>query len=157
MAWDATDAFKLALDYRFIRWTSGNAYKKLGWNDQSVIALGGQYKFDKLSVRLGFNYGKSPLNDLSDQNGLKSVDIDGHSVFASSLSRLNAFAIPVIAQTHLSGGLGYSLTQDLDLNTAFVYVFENTRTFSGVNSKTAYSMTTKVSQWSASLGAVYRF
>jgi long-chain fatty acid transport protein len=53
---------KVGMDIRWINWKNAKGYKEFQWNDQWVIALGGEFKpMQKLALRAGYNYGKSPI------------------------------------------------------------------------------------------------
>lgn len=104
----------LTYDTRYINWTdvklarNGPASGGFGWGDQWVFAVGGEYTFkdkknnDKFKLRLGYNYGKSPIQP--------------HVVFANAL-------LPVIMEHHLTTGFSYFLTKDLSLDFVWEHHF----------------------------------
>jgi long-chain fatty acid transport protein len=56
------DNLKVGMDIRWINWKNAKGYKDFQWKDQWVIALGGEFKpTQKLALRAGYNYGKSPI------------------------------------------------------------------------------------------------
>jgi len=114
--------FEWTFDTRYINWTNvklarnGPESGGFGWGDQWVFATGGEYTFkdkkeqDKLKLRLGYNYGKSPIQD--------------HVVFANAL-------LPVIIEHHLTTGFSYFLTKDLSLDFVWEHHFLATKTDNG--------------------------
>jgi len=108
--------FEWTYGTRYINWTGVKiladtpAKGGFGWGDQWVFATGAEYTFkdkknnDKLKLRLGYNYGKSPIQS--------SV------VFANAL-------IPVIMEHHLTTGFSYFLTKNLLLDFVWEHHFKN--------------------------------
>lgn len=162
VAYDYSD-WTFTADYRLLCWNSTEGYKQLGWQNQSVIALGTQYKMNDWAFRLGFNHGNSPIEDKTGETIATPTTISGVTVYPQSISLLNMGAFPAISATHLAGGMGYNLTADLSLDAAFVYAFKKTAVRSGTGSSPltgaagAYTYTARVSQWSAAAGLSYRF
>ncbi|MDO8525949.1 MAG: outer membrane protein transport protein [Candidatus Omnitrophota bacterium] len=107
---------ELTYDTRYINWTdvklarNGPSSGGFGWGDQWVFAVGGEYTFkdkkenDKLKLRLGYNYGKSPIQP--------------HVVFANAL-------LPVIMEHHLTTGFSYFITKNLSLDFVWEHHFFN--------------------------------
>ena len=87
-----------------------------GWGDQWVFATGAEYTFkdkkdnDKLKLRLGYNYGQSPIQP--------SV------LFANAL-------IPVIMEHHLTMGFSYFLTKNFSLDFVWEHHFKNVMSDNG--------------------------
>jgi long-chain fatty acid transport protein len=104
------------VDERWLRWSgmlakavlklNGNDLTTLdlGWEDQWVTALGITYvPVNGLSLRVGFNYGKSPIKD-------KNVDA-------------NLFSQAYV-ERHVMAGLGYTVTKNVELNIGYGHGFE---------------------------------
>ena len=138
-------------DTRYINWTGVKiaeatpAKGGFGWGDQWVFATGAEYTFkdkknnDKLKLRLGYNYGKSPIQP--------SV------VFANAL-------IPVIVENHLTMGFSYFLKKNLSLDFTWEHHFKNVMSDNGAGD--VYSVDgngTKVTAAAEviSVGAGYKF
>ena len=78
------------------------------WKNQWVYAVGVEYKAAKsLTLRAGFNYGKSPV---------RSGDLNANIVS------------PAIVETHATVGLTYNLTKNFEISLAYVHAFSNTET-----------------------------
>ena len=149
----ATNPYKplmIAFDVAYIRWSETNGENmptfnpsssamrwNLDWSDQVVFKVGAQYEVTKkVALRVGYNYGKMPLN---------------------SARAFENIAFPAIAEHHFTGGVGLSLTDKFTLNLAVMYVPE--ATLNGANAQQQYiaSYTTKMSQVAFDGGVAYRF
>lgn len=79
-----------------------------GWVDQTVYKLGGEFQYnDKLTLRAGWNYGKTTIQ--SDQI-------------------LFNFLAPATVEHHLTLGATYQLAEDYELSAHFIHAFKNTQT-----------------------------
>jgi long-chain fatty acid transport protein len=138
----------VAADVEWIDWSGTNGYEQpkyktdpnataapefnLHWSDQVVLKLGAQYDATKeLKVRVGYNYGKSPLDK------------------ARAFENL---VFPAIAEHHITAGAGYDFGK-LSVNVAGVYVPEAKLT---ATTQDMGTYTTKMSQLQIDLGVSYR-
>ncbi|MCX5679157.1 MAG: outer membrane protein transport protein [Candidatus Omnitrophica bacterium] len=103
---------ELTYDTRYINWTDVKLARLtpsqggFGWRDQWVFAVGSEYTTfkDKLKLRLGYNYGRSPIQ---------------HNVmFANAL-------MPVILEHHITTGFSYLITENTSLDFAWEHHFNN--------------------------------
>jgi len=79
-----------------------------GWEDQTVYKLGFEYKYDdKWTLRTGWNYGKTPIQD--DQ------------VLFNMLA-------PATVEHHFTLGGTYNFGEDYDLSFHYIHAFKNTIT-----------------------------
>ena len=122
---------ELTYDTRYINWTDVKLARLapkdggFGWRDQWVFAAGTEYTYkDKLKLRLGYNYGKSPIQP--------------NVAFANAL-------LPVIVEHHLTTGFSYFLTKDLSLDMTWEHGFKNVMTDSGGDSSDSIGAGTKIS------------
>ncbi len=108
-------------DFRWINWsgvgTVGNAPANggFGWQDQYVGSLGLQYNFNPrftipLTVRLGYNYGRSFIQD--------------QFVYQNLL-------VPAITEHHITAGLGYDITEKIAVNVSYSHFLEHSQTDNG--------------------------
>lgn len=109
--------FEFTYDTRYINWTNVKLARKapleggFGWRDQWVFAMGGEAAVnDKLKLRLGYNYGRSPIQP--------------HVVFANAL-------LPVIMEHHLTCGFSYMLLKNLSLDFVWEHHFMGVKADSG--------------------------
>lgn len=76
-----------------------------GWTNQTVLKIGTEYLYsEKLILRAGWNYGKSPINE------------DREIIF-------NLLA-PASTQHHLTLGGTYKWSSDIELNMSYIHAFE---------------------------------
>lgn len=164
VGYDVTSDIRVTVDYRFINWASAIGYRDLGWSDQHVFAVGGQYKLDKLAVRVGYNYGQSPIRSASGQIETLQTMVQGHQVLTSSVTKLNQFLFPGETEHHIGVGAGYQVTSDINIDGSFVISPANTVTRGGsvppalmLAANPNYEFDSTVSQWSVALGLSYKF
>jgi len=105
------DRLTLFGDIKWVNWSDAAGYSDFGWDDQWVFAVGAQYELieDKLMVRAGYNYAKSPVDSadmMTDMGGL--------------------IGFPAIVEHHMSLGLGYMINENFTANLSWVHAFENT-------------------------------
>jgi long-chain fatty acid transport protein len=112
VAWRPLTWFEPMLDYRYIDWRSVAFYGEgLGWRDQHVIKLATNFQVnEKLTVRTGLSYGRSPISE--------SV------VFINGLS-------PLISEWHATLGFSWQVTKTWDLQCCYLHAFKNTLTDNG--------------------------
>ncbi len=106
----STDAFDLALDYRYVFFENTNGFTKdgftsvasisgFGWNNIHMLSLGVQYKgIDRFPIRLGYVYNTNPVEE----------DL----AFFSSVA-------PAVIQHGIDLGFGYELSDRVTLDGAF--------------------------------------
>ncbi|MFA6320753.1 MAG: outer membrane protein transport protein [Candidatus Omnitrophota bacterium] len=109
---------ELTFDTRYINWRDtksagrGPGSGGFGWNDQWVFAVGGEYTYkEKLKLRLGYNYGKAPLQD----------DV----VFA------NALLSAATMEHHFTTGVSYQVTKKLSCDLTWEHHFMGVKADSG--------------------------
>lgn len=137
---------ELTYDTRYINWTDVKLSRikpnegGFGWGDQWVFATGGEYTYkDKLKLRLGYNYGKSPVQD--------------NVVFANAL-------FPVVMEHHLTTGFSYALTKNLSLDFTWEHHFMGVKVDNGsgdVYSQNGVGTKISASAEVLSLGVGYKF
>ena len=82
-----------------------------GWKDQYVLALGAQYKMtDRLNLRAGLNYAKSPIDE---------ADVFNNLIF------------PALVETHAAAGFDYQLGDHWGIGLTYMKAFKKTITGKG--------------------------
>lgn len=77
-----------------------------GWSDQTVYKIGAAYDYNsKWTLRAGWNYGKSPINE---KNG----------------EVLFSIVAPATVQNHLTLGATYRLTKQMEWSVSYVHAFK---------------------------------
>ena len=137
---------EVTYDTRYINWTDVKIARNspdsggFGWRDQWVFAVGSEYTTfkDKLKLRLGYMYGKSPIQP--------------NVAFTNSL-------LPVILEHHLTTGFSYFITKALSLDFAWEHHFKNVMTDDGGDSADNIGNGTKITSAAdvISIGLGYKF
>ena len=116
----------VAFDYKNIQWGNAKGYKDFGWENQNVYALGYEYATKAWALRLGYNYGKSPIVE-QDASSMQADNGKGYENGAINFFNLAGF--PGIVEQHITLGGGYQLTKDLGLDASFVYAPETSASY----------------------------
>jgi long-chain fatty acid transport protein len=119
------DNLKVGMDIRWINWKNAKGYKHFQWRDQWVIALGGEFKpTQKLALRAGYNYGKSPIRGGA-KNPMNANNIPDFAVPFSDfyIAVFNLIGFPAITEHHITLGLGYEFTKNFGIDLAYKHAF----------------------------------
>lgn len=109
-------------DVLYYQWTSVDVFKFFGWDDQTVLKVGAEFRpSEKLALRAGFNYGKSPI-----QGGNLAANGTQDAAFAN-------YPFPAITESHFTLGLGYKLDKNVSLNAYYLYAPRVTETATTVS------------------------
>jgi long-chain fatty acid transport protein len=157
VAWQATPALKLALDYQRINYTDvasvsntsqplgctgteatclgGSSGIGFGWSDVDVWKLGVEYKYSQaLTLRAGLNHGDNPI-------GARDVTF-------------NAVA-PGVIENHVTLGFTYTLASGNELTMSYMHGFANDVSGSSNMYFQASDGTEKIKMYQNSLGIQY--
>ena len=105
----------ILLDVLYYKWSGVDVFEFFGWDDQWVYKVGAEFRpSDAWALRVGYNYGKSPI-----QGGNKAVNGGLDAVFAN-------YVFPAISEQHVTLGVGYKLSKDTTVNGYFLYSPEKT-------------------------------
>lgn len=119
------DNLKVGMDLRWINWKNAKGYKEFQWKDQLVIALGGEFKpTQKLALRAGYNYGKSPIRGgAKDTTPNKTIPNFAAQFSDFNIAVFNLIGFPAITEHHITLGLGYEFTKNFSVDLAYEHVF----------------------------------
>jgi long-chain fatty acid transport protein len=126
----------LEADVKWLNWSGATGYGDFDWRDQVVFGMGVQYKpVPKLALRLGYNYGRNPVTEHANFNGLfgQSTNVQGKAVPNYYYETFRVTGFPAIVEHHLTFGIGYHVTEKFIINLGYMHAFENTITERGVN------------------------
>jgi long-chain fatty acid transport protein len=119
------DNLKVGMDIRWINWKNAKGYKEFQWKDQWVVGLGSEFKpTQKLALRAGYNYGKSPI-----RGGAKNpMNANRIPNFADTFSDFeiavfNLIGFPAITEHHITLGFGYEFTKNFSIDLAYKHAF----------------------------------
>lgn len=99
-------------DILYYQWTSVEVFKFFGWDDQTVIKVGAEFRpSNNLALRVGYNYGKSPIQGdvLPPAGGGGATAVMLNSYF------------PAVSEHHVTLGLGYQMDKNLAINAYYLY------------------------------------
>ena len=123
----------LEVNVKWLNWSNANGYSDFGWNDQIVVGVGGQYKpIPKLALRMGYNWGNSPLKG-QDFNGQSFTKVQGHTIPTYYYQSFRVVGFPAITEHHLTFGATYDVTERFSLLFGYVYSFRNQVSSTGTN------------------------
>lgn len=155
VAWQATPAVKLALDYQRINYggvasianssqqpgcpgtgcLGGSTGIGFGWQDINVWKLGAEYKYSQqLTLRAGYNHGDNPI---------RSQDVT-----------FNILA-PGVVKDHATLGLTYALASGNEVTVAYMHAFKNDVTGTPNPAYFPVGGTEKIKMYENSLGIQY--
>lgn len=158
----------LEADVKWINWSDADGYSEFDWDNQTVFAIGAQYKAtDKLSLRIGYNYASNPVNEHNGWDGSfnpgtgapNSVNIiQGKPVASYYYEAFRIIGFPAIVDQHLTAGIGYKFTDTFSLDLGFMYAFENTITETGTDPfGQPVTIESTLSETSLDFGLTWRF
>jgi long-chain fatty acid transport protein len=91
----------IVADIMYYQWTSVDVFDFFGWEDQIVYKVGAEFRTsDKLALRAGFNYGKSPIQD----------DV-----------ALQNYPFPAVSEIHVTVGMGYKMDKNVTVDAYYLY------------------------------------
>ncbi len=156
-AWSPIEALLLAADLEWIRWSQTNGKNQptfnndtmatgampwnMNWEDQMVLKVGAQFQAPRgVKVRVGYNYGKMPL--------------DPDRAFEN-------IAFPAVAEHHFTAGLGWDVGA-WGVNVGGTYAPRATLkgsngAYPAMGGQAIASYETRMSQYAVDLGVSYRF
>lgn len=103
-------------------------------SDQWIYAIGAQFKpIDKVSLRAGFNYGKSPVKEHDGFNGTTMQTVQDASLPGSYYETFRIIGFPAVVEKHITLGAGFQLTKALTLNAGYMHAFEKTVSETGTD------------------------
>jgi long-chain fatty acid transport protein len=110
----------IVADILYYQWSGVDVFEFFGWDDQIVYKIGAEFRTsEKLALRVGFNYGESPIKG-GNRTGNGSMD----AAFAN-------YPFPAISETHFTLGLGYKLDKNVTFNAYYLYAPEVSQTATG--------------------------
>jgi long-chain fatty acid transport protein len=124
VAWEH-GAFAATVDFKQVKWEDAEGYKDFGWEDQSLISLGVQYKWRKTSFRLGYMKGDNPLGSRALKNNASTV---AGAVPRNAHNMLNIVGFPAITEDHITLGVAHEFSEVVGMDLSFVKASEVSET-----------------------------
>lgn len=156
VAWRPAEQFLIETDVKWLNWQDADGYRDFDWRNQWVYALGLQYKDpDGLTLRLGYNYGKSPVRLHKGFDMTQNVNVQGNSVNALSYEYLRMIGFPAIAEHHFTFGVGYQFSGRFEAHVGGMCALDNS--MSETDSTGTFTFGSKVRETSYDLGLIWHF
>lgn len=147
-------------DVKWINWANAKGYEDFDWDNQTVFAIGAQYKAtDKIALRAGYNYAKNPVNEHNGFNGQTTKTVQGKTLpSAYYYETFRIIGFPAIVEQHITLGVGYKFSDAFSLDLGFVYAIENSITETGTDLfGQPVELESTLSETSVDFGLTWRF
>ncbi len=153
------DGLRVGLDIRWINWKDADGYGDFQWDDQWVFGLGVEYKpIENLALRVGYNYGKSPIKGGDKNPGNANTIPSLAAPFSDfNIAFFNLLGFPAIAEQHLTLGVGYKFTDTFSVDISYVRAFSKTVEACAQGTSCAVLAGAKMYQDSISVGVNWEF
>ena len=133
-------------------WSAATAYEDI-WDNQTIAAIGGQYSLGQWKVRLGYSYSSDLQKETVGNSigNLKSLSFGGAAVpiSPSLVQFVQATLTQPYWQQQVSGGLGFQLTDRIQIDGQAGYAFDGDRTIGGTE--------IEVNEFQAGFGVTWRY
>jgi long-chain fatty acid transport protein len=144
----------IAADVKNIAYGDTKGWEDFGWDNQTVIALGYQFDAGNYQLRVGYNYGKAPIENLG-------VTDPATAQANASRNFFNAVGFPATVEQHITLGGSYQFTKQLGLDLAFTYAPEKSVTYNSFSpttpTPTPIEINTDHSQTALTAGLTFKF
>jgi len=146
-------------DVKYVDWANAKGYKDFDWESQTVYALGVQNKTtDKLTLRAGYNYGKSPVKKHDAFNiggGAATTAVQGKNMSTFGYEYFRVIGFPGIVEHHVTIGAGYEVSPKFTLNLGYKKALA--KTLSETDSTGSITLKSKLSEDAYDLGLTFKF
>ena len=156
VSWQPSMAWLFEVNGRWYNWSNADGYGDFDWEDQYVVAVGGQWRpANKWALRLGYNYGKNPLKDNSGFDPAGTTNVQGTDVPTPNYETLRVVGFPALAEHHFTGGFGFDITEDIIINLSLMY--SPKETFTETSAGNAITLESTLTEWSGTFGLTCYF
>jgi long-chain fatty acid transport protein len=130
----------IVADIMYYQWSGVDVFKFFGWDDQIVYKVGAEFRTsDKLALRVGFNYGESPIKGGNQTEPMPTL---GNTTADAAYAN---YPFPAISETHFTLGLGYKMDKNMTFNAYYLYAPEVSQTATTASFGGALPAGTKIS------------
>jgi long-chain fatty acid transport protein len=146
----------LAFDVKFLPWSDATGYKDFDWDDQTVFALGAQYKVTPaVALRAGYNQGNNPVKEHNGFNPAENINVQGILIPAPTYEQFRVIGFPAVVEQHATLGLGWEVNSTFIIDLSLLHAFEQEISQSDISN--TFSQTSSLEETSASFGLTWRF
>jgi long-chain fatty acid transport protein len=119
---------------KWLNWSDAEGYSDFDWEDQWIFAVGAEFEpIDDLFLRVGYNYGKSPVNEHKNFNGMSMTTVQGKTMPTYYYETFRVIGFPAVVEHHLTMGVGYEFTDKLSFHLGYMHAFKETIEESGTD------------------------
>ncbi len=127
IALQPSERFLIETDVKWLNWSQAAGYRDFAWEDQWVYAVGMQYKDPSgLSLRIGYNYSKSPVKIHDNFDITSFTKVQGAQVPTVGYEYLRIVGFPGIQEHHVTAGIGYKFSKTFEMHLGYMHAFKNT-------------------------------
>ena len=156
IAWEPNKKFLLEFDVKFLPWSSAAGYKDFDWEDQTVYAIGAQYRVTpKIALRAGYNYGNNPVKENNGWNPAGTTNVQGATVPTLLYETFRVLGFPAVVEQHATLGLGWKVTDTFIIDLSLMHAFE--QEINETSAGSAFTFKSTLEETSTSLGLTWRF
>jgi len=124
------DELLVTADWRHVMWSSAAGYKDFEWSDQDIFALGAAYGLGDITLRVGYNYAKGQIEDLSAASAFNADGtMNGQAIQNGVINQFNALGFPATTESHVTAGVTYALSKTTSVDLGVAYAPEVSSTF----------------------------
>jgi len=148
------------VNVKWLNWSDADGYSDFDWNDHWVFAVGAEFEpIEKLFLRVGYNYGKSPVEEHDNfTGGFNTTTVQGKTMPTYYYETFRIIGFPAIVEHHLTLGIGYEFTEKLSLHLGYMHAFEETIKESGTDiTGQPVALESTLSENSIDFGFTWRF
>ena len=129
----------VAGDLKWLNWSDASGYDDFDWEDQWVLAIGGQFRMlDRLILRAGYNFGSNPVKEHNGWDGSIGPSgpnsfntVQGKTIPTYYYETFRVIGFPALVEHHFTVGIEYRFSETFFMNVGGMYALENTITEHG--------------------------
>ena len=146
-------------DIKWLNWANADGYEDFDWKNQWVFAIGAQFKpIPNLTLRAGYNYGKSPLEENDGFVGGAGKTVQGKTLPTYYYETFRVIGFPAIVEHHVTVGIGYDFSPTFGVHLGYMYGFENKIKETGTDFfGQPVTLESSLSEQSIDFGLLWRF
>lgn len=158
-AYKGLDNWVLSADIKYLDWGNADGYKDFDWEGQTVYAVGVQNKTtDKLTLRAGWNYGKSPVKEHAGFDiggGAATTMVQGTPMSTFGYEYFRVIGFPGVTEHHLTLGAGYEFSPKFALNLGYKRALA--KTIKETDSSGTITLESELSEDAYDIGLTFKF
>jgi len=159
LSYKGLNKWVISADVKYIDWANADGYKDFDWESQTVFGLGVQNKTtDKLTLRAGWNYGKSPVKEHDAFNiggGAATTMVQGTPMSTFGYEYFRVIGFPGVTEHHVTLGAGYEFSPKFALNLGYKRALA--KTIKETDSTGTITLESELSEDAYDIGLTFKF